>query len=104
MQILTLLATRAADWTGARCGKPDIDPEDMYPHPTDTAGIEYAKDVCEACPLNIREKCLDDALATGRTTDFGMRGGLTEDERRSLRRRRSNAAKRQQKREQAQCA
>jgi WhiB family redox-sensing transcriptional regulator len=40
----------------------------------------------------VREACLDFALSTGQA--YGIWGGLTEDERRSLRRRRQRAAAR----------
>lgn len=44
--------------------------------------IEAAKAVCRACP--VREECL--AFAMAFYQEFGIWGGLTEDERRSLRR------------------
>jgi len=43
---------------------------------------EGAKAVCRACP--VREPCLEFALATNQ--EFGVWGGLTEEERRPLRR------------------
>jgi WhiB family redox-sensing transcriptional regulator len=45
--------------------------------------IEEAKAVCARCP--VRSDCLDWALESGE--DFGVWGGLSEGERRSLRRR-----------------
>ena len=48
-----------------------------------------AKDICTSCA--VRRECLDYALATNQ--DSGIWGGLTEDERRQIRRRR--AAQRQ---------
>jgi WhiB family redox-sensing transcriptional regulator len=54
------------------------------------AQITQAKQVCARCP--VREACLDFALDTGQA--YGIWGGLTEDERRSLRRRRQRAAAR----------
>lgn len=44
---------------------------------------EEAKAVCRRC--EVREQCLDWALENG--ADFGVWGGLSEDERRALRRR-----------------
>lgn len=49
--------------------------------------IEEAKDVCRACP--VVEPCLAWALETGQ--DAGVWGGLSEDERRALKRRTSRA-------------
>jgi WhiB family redox-sensing transcriptional regulator len=45
--------------------------------------IEEAKAVCRRCP--IRVQCLDEALARGE--EFGVWGGLSEKERRALKRR-----------------
>lgn len=60
------------------------DPELFFP--VGSAGpaltqIAEAKEVCARCP--VREACLDFALSTGQ--DYGIWGGLTENERRSLR-------------------
>jgi WhiB family transcriptional regulator, redox-sensing transcriptional regulator len=52
--------------------------------------IAAAKEVCARCP--VREACLEFALSTGQ--GYGIWGGLTEDERRSVRRRRQRAAAR----------
>lgn len=49
-----------------------------------------AKAVCAACP--VREQCLDYALRAGER--YGIWGGLTELERRSLQRRRPDVAER----------
>lgn len=46
--------------------------------------IEEARQFCERCP--VRGECLDDALAT--REQFGIRGGLTEEERGKVSRRR----------------
>lgn len=43
----------------------------------------YALGVCELCP--VREECLEFALKEG--IDYGIYGGLKEDDRRALRRR-----------------
>ncbi|MEV5140033.1 WhiB family transcriptional regulator [Streptomyces syringium] len=49
--------------------------------------IEEAKAVCRRCP--VREQCLQWALESGQ--DAGVWGGLSEDERRSLKRRAARA-------------
>lgn len=68
----------------------DEDPELFFPVGNSGPAllqIEAAKAVCERCP--VREQCLEFALATGQ--DAGVWGGLSEDERRSLKRRRARA-------------
>ena len=62
------------------------DPELFFP--TGTTGpamfqIEEAKQVCRRC--DVREQCL--AWALDRSQDHGVWGGLSEDERRALKRR-----------------
>ncbi|MFF1284343.1 WhiB family transcriptional regulator [Streptomyces sp. NPDC058299] len=52
-----------------------------------TAQAERAKLVCRRCP--VRDDCLQFALATGQ--DSGVWGGLTEDERRALKKRTSKS-------------
>lgn len=49
--------------------------------------IEVAKSVCRECP--VMNMCLEWSLATGQ--DAGVWGGMSEDERRSLKRRRKRA-------------
>lgn len=68
------------------------DPELFFP--VGSAGpasgqIAEAKQICARCP--VREACLEFALRTGQ--NYGIWGGLTEDERRKLRRRRRAAAR-----------
>jgi WhiB family redox-sensing transcriptional regulator len=59
-------------------GKPcRMGPEAMYPHPTDQAGVEYAKSLCARCAVS--GLCLDWALAT--REPYGVWGGATPDER-----------------------
>ncbi|MBN9608608.1 MAG: WhiB family transcriptional regulator [Actinobacteria bacterium 69-20] len=68
----------------------DEDPELFFPIGNSGPAllqIEQAKAVCARCP--VREQCLEFALATGQ--DAGVWGGLSEDERRSLKRRRARA-------------
>ena len=69
------------------------DPELFFPIGSTGPALDQiaeAKEVCGRCP--VREACLDFALSTGQA--YGIWGGLTEDERRSLRRRRQRAATR----------
>lgn len=68
----------------------DEDPELFFPVGNSGPAllqIAEAKAVCARCP--VREQCLEWALATGQ--DAGVWGGLSEDERRSLKRRRARA-------------
>ncbi len=63
----------------------DEDPELFFPVGTTGPAIEQAEEakrVCARC--EVREPCLEFAIATNQ--DAGVWGGLTEDERRSLRR------------------
>jgi WhiB family redox-sensing transcriptional regulator len=63
----------------------DVDPELFLPighGPAAEAQIAEAKAVCARCP--VVQECLAWALETGQ--DAGVWGGLTEDERRELRR------------------
>jgi WhiB family redox-sensing transcriptional regulator len=79
-----LLLDLPGDWRHqARCG----DRRDDLFFPTGTTGpaedqIREAKAICALCP--VREDCLEWALDTGQ--DFGIWGGLTEEERRAIRR------------------
>lgn len=72
------------DWVHrARCK--DEDPELFFPIGTTgqaTAQIGAAKAICLRC--DVRLECLEWAMATGQ--DAGVWGGLSEDERRALRR------------------
>ena len=72
------------DWLHyARCK--DEDPELFFPVGTTgpAAGqVEAAKTICRLC--EVRGDCLEWAISTGQ--DAGVWGGLSEDERRSLRR------------------
>ena len=51
--------------------------------------IEEAKQVCSGCV--IKSKCLDDAI--GREEQYGIWGGLTEDERRKVLRKRKHKSR-----------
>lgn len=57
-----------------------VDPEIFFPEPEETAKIAAAKSLCGQCP--VRRTCLDAALETGDT--YGIRGGMTEEEREPL--------------------
>ena len=63
----------------------NLDLEMFFPTSDEETG--QAKAVCETCP--VREACLEYALATHQ--EDGVWGGLTEAERRRLRRRRRAA-------------
>jgi WhiB family transcriptional regulator, redox-sensing transcriptional regulator len=72
------------DWLHrARCK--DEDPELFFPVGTSgpaAVQTELAKAICMRC--EVRSECLEWAMATGQ--DSGVWGGLSEDERRGLRR------------------
>ncbi|MFD4337859.1 WhiB family transcriptional regulator [Streptomyces anulatus] len=57
-----------------------VDPEIFFPEPDETDKITAAKALCGQCP--VRQICLDAALEGGDAD--GIRGGLTEEERRPL--------------------
>ena len=82
--------TGQRDWRRAAACR-DVDPEWFFPTATTgpeyDAAVERAKWVCAGC--SVRAECLTDALA--RIPD-GIAGGLTEDERRAIRRSRQTAA------------
>ena len=66
----------------------DTDPELFFPVGTTghaLTSIEHAKRVCEQC--KVTRDCLDFALETNQ--DSGIWGGLSEDERRAIRRHRA---------------
>ena len=73
------------DWrNGANCL--NSDPELFFPNGTTGPAkdqIDQAKKVCAGC--DVKEQCLVYALETGQ--DSGVWGGLSEDERRALKRR-----------------
>lgn len=76
-----------SDWRfQARCAEPQYDSELWFPIGTTGPAelqIEEAKAVCRRC--DVVETCLRWALDTGQ--DAGVWGGLSEDERRALKRR-----------------
>lgn len=64
----------------AACAEEGVAP--MFPHEQDTAGVEHAKSICGRCP--VKDSCLTEALDRGE--GFGIWGGLTAEERRTLKR------------------
>jgi WhiB family redox-sensing transcriptional regulator len=65
-----------------------VDPDLFFPERG--ASTREAKEVCRGCV--VREACLEYALANGEK--FGIWGGLSERERRRIRRQRAQAARR----------
>ena len=59
-----------------------VDPEIFFPDPTDTVGITKAKTLCGNCDQEIKNKCLSFALTN--KIHYGVWGGLTEIERKSV--------------------
>ena len=79
----------ADDWrNGAACRQED--PELFFPNgntgPWELV-LDDAKAVCRRCP--VADRCLHWALETG--IEFGVWGGLSEDERRAMKRRAARA-------------
>ncbi|MFC6081611.1 WhiB family transcriptional regulator [Sphaerisporangium aureirubrum] len=73
------------DWRH-RAACRDVDPELFFPIGNTGPAlmqIEEAKQVCRSCP--VVESCLKWAIESGQ--DAGVWGGLSEDERRALKRR-----------------
>lgn len=69
-------------WTAAAaCGTGKVAPDELF---VEGAAQRDARSVCEGCV--VRLQCLADALDS--RADFGVWGGMTERERRALRRRR----------------
>jgi WhiB family redox-sensing transcriptional regulator len=85
----TSTASTAAseDWRHrAECADPAVDPELFFPIGNTGPSlfqIEEARSVCNRCP--VQRTCLEWALTTGQ--DQGVVGGMSEDERRSMKRR-----------------
>ena len=83
------LAESADIWRdGALCR--DTDPDLFFPVGTTghaLVSIDHAKRVCGEC--SVTQDCLDFALDTNQ--DSGIWGGLSEEERRAIRRRRAAA-------------
>ncbi|MFJ1601524.1 WhiB family transcriptional regulator [Streptomyces sp. NPDC088261] len=60
-----------------------MDPEIFFPHALATGDLALAKNACDGCPVKVA--CLQGALERGE--QHGVWGGLSEDERRTLKRR-----------------
>jgi WhiB family redox-sensing transcriptional regulator len=72
------------DWRNDAACK-DEDPDVFFPIGTTGIAVEQVEDakrICARCP--VQESCLEFALASNQ--DAGVWGGLTEDERRTLKR------------------
>ncbi|MFK0223277.1 WhiB family transcriptional regulator [Streptomyces vinaceus] len=76
-------STQAAPVAKPRPACAGADPELFFAHALSTLQIARAKELCATCPL--MASCLEGALERGE--EYGVWGGLTEDERRSLKRR-----------------
>jgi WhiB family transcriptional regulator, redox-sensing transcriptional regulator len=80
-------------------GAPCLDLYDkdlMFPFESDVPGIEFAKEVCAGC--DHRPECL--AWALDHNIEFGVWGGVTEDERKRIRRGQARARQRAARRNQ----
>lgn len=75
-----------ADW-GDKANCKGVDPDLFFPERG--ASTRESKEVCRGC--TVREECLEFALVSGEK--FGIWGGLSERERRRIRRQRSQARK-----------
>jgi WhiB family transcriptional regulator, redox-sensing transcriptional regulator len=79
------LPVDSADWVDwrdrASCARPGVDPELFFPFPGEHGKAARAKRICAGCP--VRPACLADAMAS--RDGFGIRGGLTPNERQRLR-------------------
>lgn len=69
----------------ARAACHEVEPDTLF---VQGAAQREARSVCQGCP--VRLECLADALDS--RTEFGVWGGLTERERRALRRRRPDVS------------
>lgn len=79
-----LTSTITSDWRAlARCKQPEFAHVNFYPNKGFVGVVvREAKQVCAGCP--VRRQCLEDALE--RHEQFGIWGGLTLTERRSVNR------------------
>ncbi len=79
MELVATLRTEAPDWQG-RANCMGVDPELFFPERG--ASTREAKEVCRGCV--VQQDCLEYALTNGEK--FGIWGGLSERERRRIRR------------------
>ncbi len=82
---LPVLASDRSHWAERALCR-GYDPELFFPHASALADL--AKSVCARCP--VRRQCADYALTTGQ--EFGVWGGMSEEERRREIRVRNRAA------------
>jgi WhiB family redox-sensing transcriptional regulator len=76
VSVLELLSGVGEDWRArAACRRGLLDA--MFPTEQDKKGIEYAKSLCQLCP--VRRQCLSWALDNGE--QYGIWGGATPEER-----------------------
>ena len=68
-----------------------VDPEVFFPERQGETAATMAKTICRGCP--VRMQCLEFALNA--RLDYGVWGGMTEHERRALRRSRQRKARRE---------
>lgn len=89
-QILNALDQDDLEWRDfARCK--GTNPELFFPKSSsDDIAIALAKSICKECV--VKAECLEDALVTN--SEYGIRGGLDQDERRRYRRRRRESERR----------
>lgn len=79
------LTTESPVITGAPCQS--VDPEIFFPDPTDLLKTREAKELCKQCNPDTKSECLSFAMTN--KIGYGVWGGLTQDERKNLRRRES---------------
>lgn len=81
----SVAAAPLLDWPAqAACARPGVDPEWFFPEQGEST--RAARRICATCP--VKAPCLDAALATPLSQDFGVRGGTSPTERLQLRARR----------------
>jgi Transcription factor WhiB. len=73
-------APRDAYWGDSAACREVGDPDLFFPRASATLQLQQAKTVCGPCP--VRTECLQDAL--DQHVDYGVRGGLSEEERRAI--------------------
>jgi WhiB family redox-sensing transcriptional regulator len=79
------LTTESPIITDAPCQS--VDPEIFFPDPTDLIKTREAKTLCGQCATVTKNTCLSFAMTN--KINYGVWGGLTQDERKNLRRRES---------------
>lgn len=69
----------------APCQSKDVDPELFFPDSTDIETTRKAKALCNQCDVKVKNDCLSFALRNN--VQFGIWGGLTELERKAIKKR-----------------